>query len=370
MTILFQDNHSTKMARAFKEILGFGDVELIPHRGRLPLKNGVSAYCYHSRQIDSALALSGSSKTLLNLNDCEMSAQDLSILKADLGKIDVILNQFSIAGFSGIEESLTEQAAGVLANYARDTQILDADYTVPFASFVYFCCSDNAFINNYANTPAKAVAAIDAVGRTSVVMRPGDRWEVGRPFDNGPSLMFYEEAYRKMAALPAHQPQAVPLEVIAEAFGRLSTHLRRNYSGLVLRALKPVVVEIPDLGRRMVFEIRTGRFEPAPETAATDLRVNSQPLHFAFANPFGVQTLGVSGRFRLLGNARNWMRHRTIFALNNAEIYLSARHLVKPKLLKYFWSRRKGIASQVAYRIRRMRKESSTNPASGVSAEP
>jgi hypothetical protein len=75
---------------------------------------------------------------------------------------------------------------------------------------------------------------------------------------------------------------------------------------------------------------------------------------FAFLEPFGMQTLGVSGRYRLLKGNSNWARHRVIFALNNAEIYLSPRYLLRRRFLAYFWTRRDGLLQQVLSRLRRM----------------
>jgi hypothetical protein len=83
--------------------------------------------------------------------------------------------------------------------------------------------------------------------------------------------------------------------------------------------------------------------------------VNSQPLEFTFAQPFGLQTLGVSARLRLRRSSRNWTLHRILFSLNNAEIYLRPRYLFTRRNLKFIRSRLRGGLNQLTYQLARMR---------------
>jgi UDP-MurNAc hydroxylase len=62
------------------------------------------------------------------------------------------------------------------------------------------------------------------------------------------------------------------------------------------------------------------------------MEIGSQALHSAFLVPFGVQTLGISARFKLNNNFVWWRAYRILFAFNNAEIYLKLRHLRSPEL--------------------------------------
>jgi hypothetical protein len=78
----------------------------------------------------------------------------------------------------------------------------------------------------------------------------------------------------------------------------------------------------------------------------------------------------VSGRYKLLDGGANWIKHRFLFALNNAEIYLSLRHVFDRKLISYFWSRREGLLSQVRYRIKRPRGVAGAAPQSSLVADP
>ena len=51
-----------------------------------------------------------------------------------------------------------------------------------------------------------------------------------------------------------------------------------------------------------------------------DLIISSQPLHFAFNNTWGIQTLGISGRFLVLNSVSPWKWYRIISSMNNSEV--------------------------------------------------
>jgi UDP-MurNAc hydroxylase len=104
----------------------------------------------------------------------------------------------------------------------------------------------------------------------------------------------------------------------------------QHWLDTLLWLLRPVIVHIPELNETIVpelnetivFSLARGRIEKASESEQPDVVINSQPLWFGFKLPFGIQTLGVSARLRLVWNCRNWKVHRILLSLNNAGIYL------------------------------------------------
>ena len=72
---------------------------------------------------------------------------------------------------------------------------------------------------------------------------------------------------------------------------------------------------------------------------------------YAFANPFGVQTLGVSARFQLRGDASNWQRHRVLLSMYNAEVYLRPRHFFTVANMAFLARRWRGLAAQLRTRL-------------------
>lgn len=356
--VYIQQNNSDKM-RAALERFGFSDVQAIAHREQVTVGQ-TRLYVYQVGQMDSALGVRSGSRCLLNLNDCEVTRQDCGLMRRDLGAPDVVFNQFSMAGYNGspdTHEVLSQDAANILENVLDVHRCLGAAYTVPFASFVYFCCVDNSFINEHANSPLDVRDKLAAHGLRTAMMKPGDSLEVGSPWPSERNAAYFEAVKRELASLPLDDPGPRAVAEIREAFQQRVEQLHEAFPRTLLRLLEPVSVWVADLQVALRFDLRTGAFEelphPAPEDC--DLVVRSQPLWFAFKFPFGVQTLGVSGRFRVQHNAKNWRRHRILFSLNNAEVYLRPRHLVQGRTVAWLWQRRRGFSAQVAYQLRRMR---------------
>jgi UDP-MurNAc hydroxylase len=82
--VLFQDLTSTKMIDAFRR-LGFEQIRTLRHREPVALDPNTTVYCYQVGQMDSCLAVTSGGKTVLNINDAEVSPRDLAILRSDLG---------------------------------------------------------------------------------------------------------------------------------------------------------------------------------------------------------------------------------------------------------------------------------------------
>jgi UDP-MurNAc hydroxylase len=355
VTVLFQQNNSEKMFRAF-HALGFPRHRPLPDRRVVELRGETRAYCYQVLPMDSALAILSEGKTLLDVNDAEMNDRDCRRVLSDLGPIDAVANQFSIAGYSGLadrDRHLPELAERVLRNVSDNHRALEARTSIPIASFVYFSTRDNRYVNRYANTPRDAADALRAQGQDCTVLFHGDEWEVGSPQDSEAALARWDAVYAGVEGLPCERAAPVPFEEIERVFRERVVDLRDKYPRWVLRALGPVLVRIPDLDRTIRLSIAEGSLAPAEGEA--DLEIQSQPLHFAFAEPFGVQTLGVSARLRVERDLRAWRLHRIFFSMYNAEIYLRPRHFFTRDNLRYLRRRLRGGWSQLSYRLALMR---------------
>ena len=135
--------------------LGFSSFKFLSHGSRLALTESISAEIYLHRHIDSALLLFDSSGPfLINLNDAELSQTECSSLRLKYGPIPLVLNQFSLAGFDGIlsDDLLVAQASMVIDKMIIQHKSLSAKVTLPFASFCWFSCDDNSFLNKYHNS--------------------------------------------------------------------------------------------------------------------------------------------------------------------------------------------------------------------------
>ena len=343
VTVLFQDRDSAKVFGALRKI-GYQRFKRLPHRQVVPLSDRPDAtkvYCYHAGLMDSALSVLGQSQVIFNANDARISIGECRGILNDVGHVDVLLSQFSLAAYAGFEpheKYLPQRAKEILENVSSVHRALDAKVTIPFASFMYFSSLDNKYMNNFVNSARDASDHLTRHGQHAAVLYPGDTYEVGAAHDSSQALGQFDH-------LPAlddrtYDPiQSRTMAEIVSAYDNLAAQMREKYSMLLLRLLRPVTISIPDLEATVSFRLATGSLEAIDSSTRPDLAINSQPLWFGFKFPFGMQTLGVSARFKLLRNFNNWKFHRILFSLNNGGVYLRPKYLLTPEMLGYFRSR-------------------------------
>jgi UDP-MurNAc hydroxylase len=359
VTVLFQTRDCEKMLAAFRG-LGYQYFRLLPHREAVSLALKPSApesakvYCYHAGLMDSALAVIDHGQVLLNANDTRLSTSECGLILNDLKHVDVLLSQFSLAAYAGFEPPeryLPKRASQILHNLSEVHRALGADVTIPFASFIYFSSEDNKYVNRFANTVCDAHDYLNRRGQNSVVLYPGDSYQVGAVHDSSQALRRYE-TIPSSDELSYDPIETKPLAAIFDAYAAMAEQIRERYSRALLMLLRPVTVKIPDLDKTIVFSLASGRIEEISDSMLPDLSVNSQPLWFGFKFPFGIQTLGVSARFRLHRNFRNWKMHRILFSLNNGGIYLRPKYVFTADFMNYARSRLAGGMTQAVHYYR------------------
>jgi UDP-MurNAc hydroxylase len=343
VTVLFQDRDYAKVFGALRK-LGYQRFKRLPHRVVVPLSDQPDAtkvYCYHAGLMDSALAVLGQGQVIFNANDARISAGECKGILNDVGHVDVLLNQFSIAAYAGFEpheEYLPQRAKQILENVSSVHRAMAAKVTIPFASFMYFSSLDNKYVNKFVNSARDAAGYLTEHGQSAAVLYPGDTFEVGVEHDSSHALAQFDQ-------LPGVDERTYdPIEgktmpEIVAAYASLAAHMREKYSMLLLRMLRRVTIRIPDLDKTVAFNLADGGLEEISNANEPDLVINSQPLWFGFRFPFGFQTLGVSARFKLLRNFSNWKFHRILFSLNNGGIYLRPRYLLTPEMAGYVRTR-------------------------------
>ena len=193
---------------------------------------------------------------------------------------------------------------------------------------------------------------MDKEGLQYSLLYPGDCWEVSEPNDNISS----KEKYRRSENTEAPITDSVPKKTfaeISEAFSQRSNQIAEDHFKVFTRMLKPITVNVPDIGVKIRLSISDGTIVKIGEAEKCDLEINSQPLWFCFKFPFGLQTLGVSARYTLYKNENIWRRYRIFFSLNNSEIYLSNK-LFSIENVKWLASRFFGSFNQLFYQLKRM----------------
>ncbi len=361
VTVLFQKNNSDKMPKAFK-MLGFKKVTLLKNRKVTSISDKTKVHNCQVGQMDSSLAIISEGKTLLNVNDCEINSVDCKNYLKDLGKVDGVFNQFSMAGYNGqidYDIHLPKSAEQILNNMVANHRDLKASFSIPFASNIYFCCEDNKHINLYANTPTDVENKFKNENLDCCILYPGETVDVDnyKKHDNTSSLESFKKLYSKKDSLIYDSPEKVEIDLIKEAFTERFIQLNSKFSKIVLKKLKPVIVYIPDLNKKVRLSLYSGIFEIIEDNNKDnfDLQINSQPLFFSFKFTWGLQTLGVSARYFIKNNHTTWRWYRIITSLNNAELYLKPKYILSKSNLNFMKDRLGGSINQLVYRLKIMK---------------
>lgn len=357
VTLLFQKNNSDKMPEAFKKF-GFKNIKLLKNREVYPITSKTKVYINQIGQMDSALGVLNNDCHLLNINDCEANTLDCKNIVKDLGRVDVVLNQFSMAGYNGYfdyKDHLPGIAESILKNMVDNHRDLNANLSIPFASNIYFCTEDNKYINDFANTPADVDKYFKKENLKLAVLYPLETYDTQHPelHSSEGALKKYQELYahgvRKIDAV-----QPVDLNKIEQAVKKRAAQLKEKFPSVLLKKLQPVKVQIPDLNTVVELSLFTGEFTVLPADTDFDLSIYSQPLFFSFETTWGVQTMGVGARFRIKNKMGVWKWYRIITSLNNAEMYLKLKYLFTFNNIDFVRSRLKGGLNQLFYQLKRM----------------
>ncbi|GAB3426997.1 MBL fold metallo-hydrolase [Massilia solisilvae] len=288
-------------------------------------KEGVPVALGHDMRItvfpysdgDSWCLINSGGRTIVNLNDCALTTDKhcravKSRLDALAPRVDYLFTQFGYANWVGNpgQSSLHRAAAREkISRIALQLEHLKPRVTVPFASFVYFSATDNAYLNEQQNTPQDIVAA-PALARWSHTirfLRPGSTVDLDS--DSAASLTREHELAlahwtglldQRARLLPA-APE-VPLADIKSAFLKYRSSMAESLHGLPAalefsRRIQPLVIHLSDLQQTVQVSYRQG-WKVLQRDAAFHVAMSSNNAAFLFKNEYGFDTTQVNGRFR------------------------------------------------------------------------
>jgi hypothetical protein len=365
--IYLQENNSNKIFKALKK-LGYKSFISMPHLNKIDITPNVKLACYAHRHLDSSLAVFVKSNFwLLNINDTELNEHDTEIIRKKFGTPTVLYNQFSIAGSNGVEADLKLDSTSILDKMRQHHESLNAKITIPFASFVRFSRCDNIFINNYSNTVFDAKNLFQESGLQLVFQSIGGdylEWQDTNeyPFnctkiDEDGQKFFASEVIDEK---DTYNYTIVSTEEVKKEIEQRTCDWKKVTNPLVWKLIKldPVFFRIIDWGNEVwKVDFAKNTFTRASATKKFDISIASQPLWHAFKTPFGIQTLGVSGRYKFAERFDNvpkkWKKIRILSSLYNAEIYLSISGLLSRQIVAWIWKRRHGLIYQILQQLRR-----------------
>jgi UDP-MurNAc hydroxylase len=341
------------------------------HLKKIKVNSTLDIACYSSRHIDSVLAIFINKVFwCLNINDTELNNGDISIIKKNWGNPTILLNQFSIAGYAGIESELLSKSTLVIEKMLSNHIALDAKVTIPFASFIRFARSDNNFMNQYANSPIKVKEYFEKLGyplglfsynSDELIWKNLKTEHYNKKIVDQQSITEFSDIYGKFSYDTLTDEFIYKTIIVDEVKKAIEDRLiewKSKTNKLLWKQLSTIKICIPDWKNEVwCVNFQSLSFTRLNEESIYDIKILSQPLLYSFSLPFGIQTLGISCRysFNLIYKdvPKTWRLIRIISSLYNAEIYLSFKSLISLKLYKWIWMRRKGLASQIVHQVNR-----------------
>ena len=327
ITVLFQKTDDRKVVE-FCSKLGFKAVEELPPDRFVPLAPGVEVLCGPTAGYeDSWMHMRTPEGSLLNMNDCWIiDPQQLQAIKQQVGVVDVLATQFSVSAWDGNAdevERLRQGAQAMLDKALTQCEVFAPRWVLPFASFIWFCHEENAYMN-------QAFLGIDDVEmafRTKsmpVMMYPGDSWTVGQPHDNAAALARWRADQQALPQRQRVKSATVAPDVLIESSrsfcralidgsdrsrvkARWAAQAFRRGGGrslpdrlrdLVSLRAAPATIWVTDQEKAYRFDPEQGLTPAVLPREACDVRLGSESLHFAFKFLWGGQTLAINGRFQ------------------------------------------------------------------------
>jgi hypothetical protein len=152
----------------------------------------------------------------------------------------------------------------------------------------------------------------------TVVLYPGDSWEVATPWDSSYSIRRYQEDLARALSLPPDTSVPVDLPRLKEAAAAFIRKRNCKNNKLLLKALPPTVVRLNDLGIDVELSYRDGLKQVTGRQA--DIMTSSDSLSYCLQFDWGGDTLAVNGRYQTLpgGNERAYFRIFRVAAHNSA----------------------------------------------------
>lgn len=318
---LFFQNTADRRVASFLRGLGVKVHECIEGR-EYELSEDLHLSVFRHSEGDSFSFVRAAQKTLLNLNDCVIdTSEEAKKVISRLPKnsnIDILLTQFGYASWLGVENDRDfriNAANEKIERIRRQNEVFSPSAVILFASFIYFCRSENYYLNCEQNSPSKIRSADRDELRMSNVffMKPGDDVtledgcvevlkELTVEAEHYWNQLFDEVVeFRRKPIIPDHS--AVDIEtlvILARQYRRrILKHLLiipAIFEVAHLMKVSPIKFEIIDLD--YVLEISYRRRPLVHKNRKADVRIKSADLAFALRENFGWNSVIVGGTFR------------------------------------------------------------------------
>ncbi|MBU3632897.1 MBL fold metallo-hydrolase [Polynucleobacter sp. AP-Feld-500C-C5] len=357
--VIYQKNNSNKVVNALKKI-GYCKFLLTKHMERINLSKKVFAYVYQHRHLDSALIIDNDGQVIINLNDAELSGTECQKLKKQFNNIAVLLTQFAIAGSEGIPEKDKIQAENVFVKMLDQAIAFQPKLIIPFASYVSFSKEDNSQVNKFVKNCFEAKSFLKGSGFIPWLLFPGSTINLNEMprHDDEDLYAIHYKSNELTSKIVSEKIESIDLEKTIQ--NRIILW-HSSYPRFFFRGIGAFIFYVVDINKIINVDFYKNKIacEDYYPGLTYNMQINSQPFYFAFKYDFGIQTLGVSGRYQIKpeDNSYNkWKYIRIISSLYNPDIYLHKTVKDNLKIMAWAFDRRKNIVENVMQQFKRFYK--------------
>lgn len=351
LEVLYQKHPSLRVPRVLRG-MGFAKVSELPLNRWIALRDGLEIMCGSVGSMDSWIAIRAEGITVLNLNDCIVTRPHLAHIAKMVGQVTLLLTQFSFANWIGNHADEKDEAGQKLRDLRYRVECLKPEFTIPFASFIYFASHENCWMNEFAVTPRR----VSEMGLPGVnFMYPGDEWDSElRSFRSEEAVRRYME---DIASPKPVRPTPPPVDAgsIRDAANRMMQTLRSQFGKFLIHRVPPESFYLHDLDQVLVVNPSgTCEVMPPDETSRLDARfvLCSQMAWYAFSYLWGWDAMEVSGMYL----DQRWQEPcRLAFYLNavNSDFlnFRSARQSMRT--LAFLWAKRHELGARILQKVAR-----------------
>jgi hypothetical protein len=305
-------NHCKKVG--FKEV-----IEMHPDK-YVELSPDFKVMCEHYQEGDSWIVFKTKDLTLFNTNDCGIrDKNDALRIQKKVGKVDVLLTQFSYAYWAGNREDVEYRrnvADEKLEGLKFQVEIFKPKLMIPIASFIWFCHEENFYLNDEVNRPQKVYDFVsNNTSAQPVMMYPGDRYVPFEEYSSTSAIDRYNEDFTRILKGEnlVKTLSVIESEMISQGKDFID-NLKVDY-GIWTKFLSLSKIWITDFNHAYELSLESGLKPIDSLEENCDASLSAESLVFNFKFPWGNDTLGINGRYQR-PKGGNYSRFYNFFRYN------------------------------------------------------
>jgi len=304
ITILFQNTIDGRVANYCKNA-GFKEV-IEMHKGKYyEIGKDFKVLCEYFDEGDSWITYQVGGISILNTNDCGIrNKAKADYIKNIVGKVDILLTQFSYAYWAGNKEDTAfrkKVADEKLEGMKYQVDIFNPIVTIPIASYIYFCHEENFYLNDSVNTAEKTYNYLTANTKTiPVILYNGDEYSFPEKWDSQKSIDQYKKDFNNIELTKDRlvKNKMIAIDELQKQAKIFIDNLRNTNNIIVKSILKPAKIHLLDYDRTFVLSLKGYLEEESIPYDNCDVSMSSESLLFCLKYPYGLDTTQINGRIQ------------------------------------------------------------------------